>query len=363
MKVLHLVCAKVWGGGEQYVYDIAAALKAQNIESIIVVDTHNTILQERFKTVAKVVAVNLYQLNGLLSYKTLKKICLSQHINIINVHSGKMTLLGILLKQSINIPIVLFKHSATRGKTDFYHRWLTKQLDAIICVSQLVYDLQQIALKDSQKHKLHLVYNGIWPERLQENQDYILPLPLLQNPFFIGYAGRLTDNKGIDILLKALRNVIKKYPQVHLLLAGMEDKNYGRKLNQLIVDLHIEKHVTKLGLIQNMGNFYKVLSTFVLPSKVKESFGLVLCESMYNKIYTITSNSGAQREIISDTINGRILDPFNEDTLTNELFWVIEHPTEKQVIAEQGQTTILKRFTIDITASHLSNIYHQILGS
>lgn len=363
MKVLHLVCAKVWGGGEQYVYDIAAALKTQNIESIIVVDTHNSILQERFKSVAKVITANLYQLNGLLAYNTLKKICLSHHIDIINVHSGKMTVLSILLKQATNTRIALFKHSATQGKTDFYHNWINKQLDAIICVSKLVYNLQDMALNKTQKHKLHLVYNGIWPQRLQKNSDYTLPIPTLQKPFFIGYAGRLTDNKGLDTLLKALNKVIKKYPQVHLLLAGMEDKNYGSTLNQLISEFQLENHITKLGLIQHIGNFYNILSVFVLPSKVKESFGLVLCEAMYNKVYTITSNSGAQQEIISNTIDGRILIPFNEDTLATELIWAIEHPSEIKTIANEGQKTVLNHFTIDKTALHLSHIYHQILGS
>lgn len=51
MKVLHIVCAKVWGGGEQYVFDLATSLKKQNIDSIIAVDTKNITLQDKFKSV------------------------------------------------------------------------------------------------------------------------------------------------------------------------------------------------------------------------------------------------------------------------------------------------------------------------
>lgn len=132
MKVLHIVCAKVWGGGEQYVFDLATSLKKQNIDSIIAVDTKNITLQDKFKSVGKVIPTTLYKLNGLMAFSHLKKVIQEEGIDIINVHSGKMALLSILLKKSLHIPVVLFKHSATKGKSDSYHKWLITQLDAII---------------------------------------------------------------------------------------------------------------------------------------------------------------------------------------------------------------------------------------
>lgn len=95
-----------------------------------------------------------------------------------------MTVLSILLKQATNARIALFKHSATQGKTDFYHNWINQQLDTIICVSKLVYNLQDTALNETQKHKLHLVYNGIWPKRLQKIQNIICLPPHYKIHFY-----------------------------------------------------------------------------------------------------------------------------------------------------------------------------------
>lgn len=362
MKVLHIVCAKVWGGGEQYVFDLATSLKKQNIDSIIAVDTKNITLQDKFKSVGKVIPTTLYKLNGLMAFSHLKKVIQEEGIDIINVHSGKVALLSILLKKSLHIPVVLFKHSATKGKSDSYHKWLITQLDAIICISNLVYNLQKASLEISQQHKLHLIYNGILPERLNENPNEILPLPNLDNPFYIGYAGRLAKNKGIDILIKSINHLKTKYPQIHLLLAGMPDKRYDHELMKLIHAKQLESHVTFLGLVNNMGNFYKHLQIFVLPSQVKEGFGLVLCEAMYSKIYTITTNSGAQSEIITDKVDGRILDPFNKTTLANEIEFAIKHPEEINHIKEQAHLTVMAKFTNDKTANNLISVYKKILA-
>ncbi|MBS4913664.1 MAG: glycosyltransferase family 4 protein [Veillonella sp.] len=362
MKVLHLVCAKVWGGGEQYVFDIAASLKTQNVKSIIAVDAQNITFQEKYKEVGDVIPTSLYSLSGLPAFSTLKKIIKKENIDIINVHSGKLTLLGILLKKSLNIPVVLFKHSATPGKSDVYHKWIAKQLDAIICVSKLVYNLQKPALDNSQVHKLHLVYNGILADRLNESPNDSLRLPSLDNPFYIGYAGRLAENKGIATLIKCIHSLKKEHPQVHLLLAGMPEKNYDHYLRELIKDLQLESSVTFLGLVNHIGDFYKHLNVFVLPSKVKESFGLVLCEAMYSKVYTITTNSGAQSEIITDKVDGRILEPFNEDTLAHAIEFAIKHPQEIQQMAEQAHLKVINNFTIDKTTKNLLSIFKNIIG-
>ena len=69
-------------------------------------------------------------------------------------------------------------------------------MDAFICVSKRVYEAQVIlALKD----KYRLVYNGINTYRFPE-----IPDNSKNDVFTVGYAGRITENKGIFELLDAL---------------------------------------------------------------------------------------------------------------------------------------------------------------
>ena len=73
VKVLNIVVAKIWGGGEQYVYDICQASTARGIKSYVAVDKTNTAFIKRFSQVATVVPCDLYNLACLGALRTLNR--------------------------------------------------------------------------------------------------------------------------------------------------------------------------------------------------------------------------------------------------------------------------------------------------
>ncbi len=60
MSILNIVGAKIWGGGEQYVYDMCEELASRNIPNYVLIDETNTSLQDRFSAVASVITGGLY---------------------------------------------------------------------------------------------------------------------------------------------------------------------------------------------------------------------------------------------------------------------------------------------------------------
>ena len=222
--------------------------------------------------------------------------------------------LCLLLKKLTSAKLVMFKHNAICAKHDFYHNWQRKNTDAFICVSKLVYDLQTQGLTDEEKQKFHLVYNGIDTEKFDKYKN----VKKDDNKFIVGYAGRIADDKGIDILLKAFAPLAKKYRNIFLQIAG-NDEGYLQEVKRLINDNQLTGRVEYLGCLKDMELFYKGLDLFVLPSVVKESFGLVLCEAMYCGVPVITTNSGAQEEIITNGVDGVIIEPKDAEALQNNM--------------------------------------------
>lgn len=363
-KILNLVCATVWGGGEQYVYDLCLELQQQGIENLVVTDKKAEMVGRRLSEVATVVEVSLNQVNGVLAIRQLVSLIRQEKIDVIQCHSGKMMPLCIILKKLTGVAVVSFRHNALPAKTDWYHQYLRKTIDAFVCVSSLVLKLQTEKLSDVEKRRFYLVYNGISTERFNKRgttKGGAGTTTAKQDVFVVGYAGRLSANKGLDILVKSLGRLKENFPEAVLYLAGADEKGYRATLEQLIRDRGLSDSVVFKGLVSDMATYYRELDAFVLPSQVREAFGLVLCEAMYCGVPVITSDSGAQREIISDESMGYVLSPFTVESLTETLRRLAIDDALRKTISENGHKRIEKLFTMKQTIRGLQRVYQALL--
>ena len=115
------------------------------------------------------------------------------------------------------------------------------------------------------------------------------------------------------------------------------------------------------GLVSDMAAYYRELDVFVLPSQVREAFGLVLCEAMFCGVPVITSDSGAQREIISDESMGYVLSPFTVETLTDALSRLATDEVLRKTLSENGHKRVAALFTMKQTIRGLQRVYQTIL--
>lgn len=350
--VLNIVIAKVWGGGEQYVYDTAKAMKKLGVKVYIAVDKTNTAMQQRFAEAAEVVTFNLYSAAGLLAVNSLADFIKKQHVDIINCHSGHAMQMCLLLKFLTGAKVVMFKHNALPAKHDFYHNWQRKNTDAFICVSRLVYDLQIQGLTETEKQKYHLVYNGIDVEKFDKYKN----IKKEPDKFIIGYAGRIASNKGIDVLLEAFGRLSEKYDNIYLQLAGTDEKDYLQQVQQFINEHNLQNRIKYLGSQKDMERYYKKLNLFVLPSVVKEAFGLVLCEAMYCGVPVITTNSGAQGEIITNGVDGTIVQAGNVEALAQSIEDVYSNSQQYLKMAANAKEKVKEKFNVIGCAEKLTKI-------
>lgn len=353
--VLNIVIAKVWGGGEQYVYDTAKEMGKCGVKVYIAVDKTNTAMQQRFSEVAEVVAFDLYSFAGFFALNGLVKFTKTYQVNIINCHSGHAMQLCLLLKKFTGAKLVMFKHNAIYAKNDFYHKWQRKHTDAFICVSKLVYDLQTQGLTNEEKQKFYLVYNGIDTEKF-DKYEYVKKD---KDKFIIGYAGRIADNKGIDILLKAFVILTKKYNNIYLQLAGNDD-GYLKEVQQFINDNKLQNRVKYLGCLKDMELFYKKLDIFVLPSVVREAFGLSICEAMYCGVPVITTDSGAQSEIIENSVNGYIIKSNNSEILAKKIINIYKKDVNISDVIVKAKENVKNKFNIDKCSLQIINILESL---
>lgn len=126
-----------------------------------------------------------------------------------------------------------------------------------------------------------------------------------------------TPLKGLHILLRAVAILKEKYPDIKVIVPGMQEKNrnvkitsaYSRYLNKLIKKLNIIGHIEFLGKQSEVQMIQNVLTSHitVIPSAIEGS-SLVLREAMYLGCPCIASFRGGMADFISDKVDGFLYD-------------------------------------------------------
>lgn len=138
-------------------------------------------------------------------------------------------------------------------------------------------------------------------------------------PDAILFIGALNERKGIDVLIRSMRYVIRTVPTAHLYVMGNKD-------NPAILGLPescgIADFVTFLGFKDNPIPYLKVASLFVLPSR-EEGFGNVLTEARICGVPIIASKVGGIPEALDGGEAGCLVPPEDERGLAEAIIAVL----------------------------------------
>ena len=143
-------------------------------------------------------------------------------------------------------------------------------------------------------------------------------------------VSRLTHNKGIDVLIRAMNELVDTKIKIDIYGVGQE----YQKLSKLISN---ENVLIKKESV-NMENILTRYNFFVLPSR-KEGMSNVLLEAQYNNLFSIVSDcKTGNKEIIELTENGVIFESENyqdlKDKLINFSISKYDHNESRQIIIQ-----------------------------
>ncbi|MEK9181011.1 MAG: glycosyltransferase family 4 protein [Patescibacteria group bacterium] len=158
--------------------------------------------------------------------------------------------------------------------------------------------------------------------------------------FVIGYLGRLTKEKGVDVLLKTIATIDN--PAV-IAGAGPEEQ----ALKKLAEKLDLDDRVKFLGEISNKRDFFSQINCLVVPSVEAESFGLVIIEAMTAGVPVIASRIGATGEIIEHKKTGLLFEPGNVEELAKKIKFLRDNPTARTEVVKLAKTAVIQRFSAE----------------
>jgi glycosyltransferase involved in cell wall biosynthesis/GT2 family glycosyltransferase len=154
-----------------------------------------------------------------------------------------------------------------------------------------------------------LIPLGVDVASLQRSADGVTH----RRPRVVGYAGRIADHKGVEVLLDA----VSRMPEVELTLAG--DGPAAAALRQRAAQPDLAGRVTFLGRLDDheLADFYGGLDVLAVPSLTTptwvEQFGRVAVEAMAAGVPVVASDSGALPDVVGEA--GLLVPPGDAEIL------------------------------------------------
>ncbi len=206
-------------------------------------------------------------------------------------------------------------------------------------------------------------YNGPMATVPQFGTDPELFRPAVSRPdrpFTIGYIGRLVEEKGVRVLLRAAAKLTGEW-RLRILGGGpLRDVLAAEATRLGIVD-----RVTFAAQIPSteMPPYYHHLDTLVLPSLTrpnwKEQFGRVLVEAMASGVPVIGSDSGAIPDVIGAA--GRVVAEGDVGALAGTLQCLMDDTALRSRLREAGRQRVIDRFTHAQVAAATVAVYRQMM--
>jgi glycosyltransferase involved in cell wall biosynthesis len=200
-------------------------------------------------------------------------------------------------------------------------------------------DYAKFALSKDHLKKTHYIYPPI--QSIEPDEKYLHALKeMKKSRYWIGFAGRISSEKGLHILIESLTQLNKI--EYELVIAGpygkavVGESDYYHHVMNLIKKHRIPHRF--LGTLKGscLASFYKSIDVLVLPSiNTTEAFGMVQVEAMMQGTPVIASNLPGVRVPIRETGMGILSTPKNAGQLTRALQKILNHKskfTSKQYI-------------------------------
>lgn len=241
-----------------------------------------------------------------------------------------------------------------------FYRILDRWVNKIIVVSK---DIRNIVLREEKvdPEKTDVIYNGIDLNRFNGGADGTSmrnELGIPADAQVIGCVGNFRSVKGHKYLIEAAKTIIEKFPKIYVILIGgkgMKERGLKSELENMTNDFGLHDNVRFLGLRKDIPELLKVVDICVLPS-LSEGLSNTLLEYMAAEKPIVATNVGGNPEVISDRINGMLVNKADARDLADKLIYLLENRNECERLSSKARDDVAQRFSIARMVGQYENL-------
>ena len=328
---MHVVSPGAVGGLERVVQTLAAEQQAAgaNVHVAAVVSRGEGAVADRFLAPLKSAGVGVHRLElPPRSYRRerseLTDLCRELRPAIVHTHGYRADLVDRAVAHGVGAAAVTTMHGFTGGSVrnrcyEALNRRMARRFDAVVAVSApLARDLEASGVRAD---RLHLVRNA-WRRTAPPLERDAARQRLAVSPasFTIGWTGRLSHEKGLDVLIDALALVAAPAVQLAVLGDGPERRALEHRASRGGVGARVRWH----GFVPDADALFTAFDLFVLSSRT-EGTPMVLFEALASAVPIVATRVGGVPDILGgDT--ALLIDPDQPRALADAIDSVVRDP-------------------------------------
>ena len=376
LGVVTLVDRLVHGGAERLAAEIATRLDPQRFASTLCVTRWSDAghaasgeLPRRLRANAEEAGVQFLGLRrrdpwDLRAWAPLVRLLRGGSIQIVHGHMFGSNAWAVVLGRLARVPIVVahehsweFTGGTMRGIAD--RRLIAAGSDAIIACSQedrrRMIERQRIA-----PAAVRFVPNGIGGSAPTPGRDVRGELGLASDALLIGSVGALRAEKRFDVLLRAVAELLPRWPGLRVVIAGEGAERL--RLEALAAELELGETLVMLGARDDVPDVLRALDVAVVSSDFEGS-PLSVMEYMEAGLPVVAAAVGGLPQMIDDGVHGVLVPRRDPVALAGALEGLLADPQRRRTLGAAARRRRRTEFDLGVMFTRIEHLYEELYAA
>lgn len=363
LSVLHVLDTDGYAGRESVVHRLAAAQAEAGLDVRVVAVVEEGRDEPPFPEMARAdgVPVDVVALPGrayLTEGRRVADLLRGHRADVAHTHGYRPDVVGAVAARAVGVATVSTVHGFIGGGLrnrlyEWMQSWSLRRFDRVVGVSAGV--ARELLGRGVPAGRVRVVRNA-WAgsdDELVARDEARDRLGVERDAFHIGWVGRLSREKGLDVLLDALRSSEASDVCLSVVGAGPEEAELRRRAQRLPRGVDVHWH----GRIERASRLFRAFDVLVLSSR-SEGTPMVLLEAMGAGVPVVSTEVGGVPDVIS-TDEGWLVPAEDPGSLWSAVAEVRRHPRAAADRAAAAADRLERRFGRDEWVSRYDEVYRE----
>lgn len=272
---------------------------------------------------------------------------------------------GWLLRDLLRMPLKVVFTSASQRRHTAWSRFLISRMDAVISTSARTAAYLRRG-STVVRHGIDVEVFRPIADKPSAKRALGLPSPLVDRRL-VGCFGRVRRQKGTDVFVDAMLEVLPSRPDVAAVVLGRATEahlGFQSELKRRVAEAGLADRIFFAGEVapKETPGWYRVLDLFVAPQRW-EGFGVTPLEAMASAVPVVATRVGAFEELLVDGVTGSLIPPGEVAPMRDAVAGWLDDPAARDRAASAAREHVAREFSLEQEAAGINAVYESLWRS